>query len=281
MRTIQELYEEGQALLRDVPHPRLEAKLLVLKSTGISEEVLYSHSEKEVSKAQEKNFFRLIAKRKEGMPLAYVIQEKEFWSIPFKVLPGVLIPRPETEILVERVIALSSRRKERIVDIGTGAGIISVALAKELPQARIVATDISQAALRMARMNAALQEISSITFRQGSLFEPLKKLRLQKKCDFIVTNPPYVSEREWESLQGDIRNYEPKEALVAGENGLEFIQELAQGASEYLGPGGYLCFEIGCGQKEKAVSLFIDGWKVPLCFSDLSGIPRVIIVQAV
>lgn len=279
MRTIQDLFKKGKSLLEDSPHPSLEAKLLVLKSVRISEDKFYSHPEMEISEAQENKFFRLISKRRRGMPLAYVIQEKEFWSIPFKVFPGVLIPRPETEILVEGVIALSSKKKELIVDVGTGAGIIAVALAKELPRARIIATDISQAALKTAGENAALQKISSITFKRGSLYEPLKKLRVQGKCDFIVSNPPYVSEKEWPSLQEDIRNYEPKEALVAGEDGLEFIQSLVQGAPEYLRPGGYLCLEIGQGQKEMVISFFGDGWKAPQYFHDLSGIPRVIIAQ--
>lgn len=268
-------------MLKDVPRPSLETKLLVLKCTGIPESVFYSHPEKEVSRAQENEFFRLISKRKEGMPLAYVIGEKEFWSIPFMVFPGVLIPRPETEILVERVIALSLKQKELIVDIGTGAGVIAVALARELPRARIIATDISQVALKTAGMNAALQKISSITWRRGSLYGPLKNLRMQKKCDFIVSNPPYVSEKEWECLQEDIRNYEPKDALVAGESGLEFIRELIKGAPEFLKPGGYLCLEIGHGRKEKVISLFGDGWEAPQCFRDLSGIARVITAQSV
>jgi release factor glutamine methyltransferase len=279
LKTIQDLFKEGQSLLENSPYPPLEAKLLVLKVVKISEDEFYSHPEMEISKAQENEFLRLVNKRRGGMPLAYVVQEKEFWSIPFKVFLGVLIPRPETEILVERVIALSSKKKELIVDVGTGAGVIAVALAKELPRAQILATDISRVALKTAKMNAALQKISSITFRSGSLYEPLKKLGLQKKCDFIVSNPPYVSEKEWPSLQEDIRDYEPKEALVAGEEGLESIQDLIQGAPEYLRPGGYLCLEIGQGQKEKAISFFGDEWKAPRCFHDLSGISRVIIAR--
>jgi len=210
------------------------------------------------------------------MPLAYVIEEKEFWSIPFKVFPGVLIPRPETELLVEKVIELSSGRKELIADIGTGAGNIAVSLAKELPKAEIVATDVSQEALDAAEMNAALQKIAFITFVKGSLFEPLEELQLQEKCDFVVSNPPYVSENEWWSLQEEIVKHEPKMALVAGEGGLEFIEKLIEGAPTFLKPGGYLCFEIGFGQREKVLPLFGDKWDDPQCFDDPSGIPRLI-----
>lgn len=218
----------------------------------------------------------MVSKRVEGMPLAYVIEEKEFWSIPFKVFPGVLIPRPETELLVEKVIELSSGRKELIADIGTGAGNIAVSLAKELPKAEIVATDVSQEALDAAEMNAARQKIAFITFVKGSLFEPLEKMQLQEKCDFVVSNPPYVSENEWWSLQEEIVKHEPKMALVAGEGGLEFIEKLIEGAPTFLKPGGYLCFEIGFGQREKVLPLFGDKWDDPQCFDDLSGIPRLI-----
>jgi release factor glutamine methyltransferase len=281
LSTIRELFKQGKSLLKDVPHPFLEAKLMVIKSAGIREEILYSHPGQEVPAAAEKEFFRLVSRRREGMPLAYVLEEKEFWSMPFKVFPGVLIPRPETEILVESVIALSSGKKELIADIGTGSGVIAVALAKELPRAQILATDVSRKALRAARMNAALQKVSSVSFERGSLFGPLKKLGLQKKCDFIVSNPPYVSEAEWESLQEDTRNYEPKEALVPGENGLECIRRLAKGAASFIRSGGYLCLEIGYGQEADVVSFFGDEWKKPRLFHDLSGICRVVTVRTV
>lgn len=214
------------------------------------------------------------------MPLAYVLGEKEFWSIRFEVFPGVLIPRPETELLIEKVIELSSKRKELIADIGTGAGNIAVSLAKELPRARIVATDASYQALELAEHNARVQKISTITFARGSLFTPLKKLGLQKKCDFIVSNPPYISEKEWETLPEEIKNHEPKRALVAGESGCAMMKKLIQQAPGFLRPGGYLCLEIGWNQKEKVLSFFGDAWQDPQWFSDLNNIPRVVIAQS-
>jgi len=276
LSSVQELYLEGQSLLKRVPNPPLEAKILILKALGLSEESFYSYPERSVSKNKRMEFLRLVSKRVEGMPLAYVIEEKEFWSIPFKVFPGVLIPRPETELLVEKVIELSSGRKELIVDVGTGAGNIALSLAKELPKAEIVATDVSQEALDAAEMNAALQKIAFITFVKGSLFEPLEELQLQKKCDFVVSNPPYVSENEWRSLQEEIVKHEPKMALVAGKGGLEFIEKLIEGAPTFLKLGGTLCFEIGFGQRDDVLSLFGDKWDDPQCFDDLSGIPRLI-----
>jgi release factor glutamine methyltransferase len=284
LSSIQDLYLKGKALLEKAANPPLDAKIILLRSLGISEESFYTYPDRSVSEAQSLEYLRLVSKRAEGMPLAYVIDEKEFWSIPFTVYPGVLIPRPETELLVEKVLELSSRSKELIVDLGTGAGNIAVSLARELPEAEIVATDVSQKALDTAMANverqcerqARLQKISSIKFELGSLFEPLERLKLQKKCDMIVSNPPYVSEREWQSLQDEIRLHEPKEALVAGRTGLEFIRNLVKGAPSFIKPDGYLCLEIGYGHKEKVLSLFGNDWSSVRCFEDLSGIPRVI-----
>lgn len=279
MNTIQGLFQKGTSLLKDVSDPYLESKLLILKSLGISEESFYSYPERKVSKSVGLKFLRSISKRREGIPLAYVLEEKEFWSIRFKVSPGVLIPRPETELLIEKVIELSSKRKELIVEIGTGAGNVCVSLAKELPRASIIATDVSQQSLKLAKTNARLQNISSIGFMKGSLFDPVQKLGFQKQCDFIVSNPPYVSEKEWEGLPEEIKNHEPKEALVPGKTGFEFIKKLIRQAPVFLKPRGYLCFEMGYGQKERVLSFFGDSWQDAQCFEDLNGIPRVAIAQ--
>lgn len=279
MHTVQGLFLKGKSLLKNVSDPSLEAKLLTLKSLGISEESFYSFPERKVSKPLGLKFLRLVSKRREGIPLAYVLEEKEFWSIRFKVIPGVLIPRPETELLVEKVIELSSEGKELVVDIGTGAGNIAVSLAKELSQANILATDVCQQALKLAKTNARLQKISSIGFLQGSFFTPLKKLGLQKKCDFIVSNPPYIPEKEWETLPEEIKNHEPRRALVAGESGFEVIKNLIQQAPDFIKPGGYFCLEMGWNQKEKVLSFFGDDWQDPQWFSDLNGIPRVVAAQ--
>ena len=151
MTTIQELYTDSESLLKDFPDASIESKILVLKSLGVSEEVFYSHPDRHVSQTEVQRFYRLVLKRQQGVPLAYIVGEKEFWSLPFRVAPGVLIPRPETELLVEKVIELSARNNELIIDIGTGAGNIAVSLAKELPNVQILATDISLVALKTAR----------------------------------------------------------------------------------------------------------------------------------
>ena len=253
--------------------------MLVLKSLAISEEIFYTYPDRLVPTSKVHRFYGLISKRLSGMPLAYVIGEREFWGIRYKVVPGVLIPRPETELLVEKVIALSRRKNEIIVDIGTGAGNIAVSLAKEMPAVQIMATDICPKALGIARLNATRQKVASIAFLQGSLFSPLRDLQLGGQCDFIVSNPPYVSEDQWETLQDDIRLHEPKKALVAGNTGMEIIEELVAGAPKFLKQGGYLCLEIGFGQEEPTLSLFDEDWVGVDSLRDLSGLPRIIVGQ--
>jgi len=279
LSTIQELFQKGRLLLQDLPLPELEAKLLFLKSSSLVEEQFYSSPEKKVSRKEERQFFKLVSKRRSGFPLSYLTGIKEFWSIPFRISHGIFIPRPETELIVEKVLELSSEREETIVDIGTGCGNIAISLAKEMPQVRIIATDISQKILKMARQNASLQKASGITFARGSLFLPLKKLGLEKRCDFIVSNPPYVSEEEWERLPLEIRNHEHKSAVKAGVTGLEVIHKLIQGAPLYLKPGGYLLIEIGEGQREDVISFFGSEWNEVKCYSDLSRIPRVVVAH--
>lgn len=279
MSTIRELLLKGKSLLRDLPDPHLEAKLLLLVCTSLSEEQFYSSPDNKLSRAQERRFFELTSKRLAGFPLSYLTGTKEFWSISFKVSPGVMIPRPETELIIEKVLELSSRKDETIVDIGTGCGNIAISLAKELPQTRIIATDTEKIALEVAKANASREKLSNIIFSRGSLFSPLKELKLERKCDFIVSNPPYVSEDEWAGLARETRNHEPKSSLVAGESGLEVISNLVQGAPPYLKSGGYLLIEIGQGQKDKVLSFFKSGssWVDLDFFKDLAGIPRIVL----
>lgn len=279
LSTLQELHDEGKSLLKDYTDATLESKLLLLKSLVITEEIFYSQPDRLVSRPQAQRFYGLIAQRQLGMPLAYVIGEKEFWSLPFKVSSGVLIPRPETELIVEKVIEHAHRTEQVIADIGTGCGNIAVSLAKELHRSHLVATDISPKALEIARLNASLHRVPDIAFLDGSLYHPLKRQGLEGRCDFLVSNPPYVSEMEWETLPNEVRVHEPKSSLVPGETGLEIVQDLVSGAPVFLKRGGYLCIEIGFGQKEKAMSLFGAEWGCVDCFEDLGGIPRVIVAR--
>jgi release factor glutamine methyltransferase len=278
LKTVQELFLQGKTRLRRLPQadPALEAKILLGKAASLTEGEFFASPGRPLSRATEDRFWKLIDKRLERQPLAYLTGEKEFWSLPFAIFPGVFIPRPETEVIVERVKALSSGQKENIVDIGTGSGSLAVSLAKELPLAHIVATDISRKALRAAILNASRHNVLSVTFVQGSLFAPLKALSLKGRLHFLVSNPPYVSEKEWRFCQPEIRRHEPKKALVPGKTGLEFIRRLIQGAAEYLRLSGYLLFEIGEGQADQALSWLDRRWENIKVTNDLAGTPRVV-----
>jgi release factor glutamine methyltransferase len=254
----------------------MNAKILLCESASISIEQFHASPEKKVTKNQADFFFHLITKRLQGFPLAYLTGKKEFWSLVFAVNPEVLIPRPETELVVEQAISLSPQTGT-IADIGTGCGIIAVSLAKELPQIRVVATDISKKALETALLNAKTHKLDRIEFYQGNMLAPLRKLKLEDSCDIIVSNPPYVSEEEWEELSPEITEHEPKKALVAGQTGLEHIEELVNQAPAYLKSGGFLIFEFGAEQKEKILTIFGQEWIEKRSYNDLYGIPRVMV----
>lgn len=283
MSSIRELLLQGQRLLRHLPHidSALEARLLLQKAADLSEQDVLVFPARPVPARSERLFFKLIEKRRARVPLAYLTGEKEFWSISFAVFPGVFIPRPESELLVEKVLELSARRQELIVDVGTGSGNIALSLARELPGARLIATDSSRRALKAARTNAARQKVSSITFVEGNSSRILKGLVQPESADFIVSNPPYVSAPEWRTLEPEIRLFEPKRALVPGLTGFEFIRRLIKDSLSFLKPDGNLVCEIGQGQADHVLSFFPDGWTDVEIFKDLKGIPRVVVARKI
>jgi len=276
VKTLRDLFLSGKTRLERFPSPALEAKRLLCASLSLSEEAFFSHPERTVTDYEEKVFNSLLEKRLSGMPLAYVLGEVEFWSLPFRVPPGVVIPRPETELLIERVLDLCRRKDPLIVDIGTGCGNIAVSLARELPGAALVATDIDAEALGAARRNAARHGVANIRFCRGDLYSALDGLGLEGRCSFVVSNPPYVSRKQWENLEDELRRWEPRAGLVGGDTGLEIIARLVTGAPAYLEQGGFLCMEIGFDQRERVLSLFRSGWSTVECHRDLSGWDRVL-----
>jgi release factor glutamine methyltransferase len=273
-RTLQELFRLGAALLEDRPQSLLEAKVLLLRAARISEEGFLAAPQVPLAAETEAFFLRLVEKRRRGTPLSHLTGSREFWSIPLAVSPSVLIPRPETEVLVEKVLELASRDRETILDVGTGSGNIAIALAKELPRARILATDISLRALAVARRNASVHKARRVEFVRSNLFSAFRASGL--RFDFIVSNPPYISKRDWGALPAEVRDFEPRRALLAGESGLEVIRRLARQAGRFLRPGGYLIFEIGDGQRDEVLALFGKRWTEIETAWDLAGKPRVI-----
>lgn len=272
--TLLELFRSGVALLGDRPQAVLEAKVLLLRAAGLTEERFLASPACPCTPRAEAAFRRLVGKRLDGVPLSHLTGTKEFWSIPIEVTPSVLVPRPETEGLVEKVLELSTRESESILDVGTGSGCIAIALAKELPRAAIQAVDVSERALRVARRNAARHKAKHIEFRRSDLFSAFRGTGV--RFDFIVSNPPYVSRREWDGLPPEVRAFEPRRALLAGESGLELIERLVRRAGAFLRPGGYLIFEIGEGQRDPVLGLFGKRWTEIETAWDLAGKPRVI-----
>jgi release factor glutamine methyltransferase len=272
--TLNDLFRDGIARLGDRPHAVLESKVLLLRAARISEERFLAAPDRTCPAKAEAFFRRLLERRIAGAPLSHLTGTREFWSIPFEVTASVLVPRPETEGLVEKVLELSTREGESILDVGTGSGCIAIALAKELPRAAITAVDVSRRALAVARRNAARHRARSVEFRRSDLFSAFRGTGV--KFDFIVSNPPYVSRAEWEALPADVRDFEPRRALFAGESGLELIERLVRRAGTFLRPGGYLVFEIGDGQRESVLGLFGRRWTEIETAWDLAGKPRVI-----
>lgn len=278
-RTLSDLLREGAAALGSSPSSALDAKVLLLKAARLSEEEFFMAPDAPVSKRVEADFRRLVGRRLAGVPIAYITGEKEFWSLKFAVAPSVLIPRPETEILVEKILEVARRDGELILDVGTGSGNLAVALAKEMPRSTVYAVDVSLRALKVARSNALRHRLKNIVFARSDLFSGLRGRGL--KFDFIVSNPPYVARGEWEKLPEEIRSHEPRRALLAGESGLEVVERLVRRSLSFLKPGGYLVFEIGDGQRDKVLALFDGRWREIETAWDLAGRARVITARRV
>ncbi len=270
----------------EIENPRLNAELLLARSLNLSTEGLYAHLHDQVKEREKGELERLIQRRISGEPLQYILEHQEFWSINFKVDRHVLMPRPETELLVEQSLLILSgtsfKRTLSVLEIGTGSGAIAIALAKEMKNIFLVATDISKDALEIAMENAKLEGVQSqIEFVNGDLFGPFRPSRERKFFDLILSNPPYIIRTEIGSLAKEVRDYEPIVALDGGEDGLEFYRRLISQAPFYLREGGWFLLEIGQGQG-LLVSELIEGggnFLKPDCIPDLSGIERVIKVQ--
>jgi len=276
-----------------VPSPRMNAELLIMFTLGCDRAYLYAHPERDLTADEVSRYDAALARRSTGVPAQYITGHQEFWGRGLIVSPAVLIPRPETEHVVEAVLALASgadsMQKQdqrprtgvsaphqlRIVDIGTGSGAIALALAGEFPAAEIHATDISEAALEVARANAARHELSSrIRFNHADLLSGLPL----EKFDFVISNPPYVGENEEDSVQLEVRKFEPRNAVFAGPTGIEVIERLIPQAHAALAPGGWLVFEIS-GTIADRVQKLLSGWSEVDIKSDLQGIARVAIAR--
>jgi release factor glutamine methyltransferase len=266
-----------------IENPRLNAERLlafVLKSDRVG---LYLQFDKPLGAGERESFKALLKRRAGHEPLQYILGECEFMSLPFRVTPDVLIPRPETEILVEKILeSFGAAGPVRILDIGTGSGCIAVSLAKRLPESLVDAVDVDPSALDLARTNAERNGVAErarfieADIRAGDFVQSV-----HAPYDAVVSNPPYVSLPDWASLPKDVRDFEPRAALCDEADGLSFYRVIAMKAKALLQPGGNLFLEIGFGQKEAVAAILqSSGYVNVITFPDLNGIDRVVQAQA-
>jgi release factor glutamine methyltransferase len=268
-----------------VPSPRMNAELLLMFTLDCDRAHLHAHPERELNNDELNRYDGALSERVRGVPAQYITGHQEFWGMDLIVSSAVLIPRPETEHVVETVLELAQRhaarheharrslahRPSRIVDVGTGSGCIALALAKDLPDAEIHATDNSRSALEIARANAARHNFESrVQFHEANLLQGL-----ERDFDFVVSNPPYVGESEEDQVQLEVRKFEPRRAVFGGPTGVEVIARLIPQARTALHPGGWLVMEIS-GTIAEQVKHLLHSWDEIHTVSDLQGIPRVI-----
>jgi release factor glutamine methyltransferase len=256
--------------------PRRDAELLLLHVIQRDRAYLLAHPDAVITPEEETQYYEWLRRRAAHEPIQYIVGEQEFFGLTFSVTPDVLIPRPETEHLVEALLERVPRdRPLRIVDVGTGSAAIAVALAHALPLAQVTALDISEAALDVARRNAETHRVADrVRFLKSDLLSAVTGQRF----DAVVSNPPYVAETDRASLEPQVRDYEPASALFAGPTGLDIYERLVPQAFEALGTSGWLLMEIGLGQSD-ALARLLSGWDNVSFVDDLQGIPRVACAQ--
>jgi release factor glutamine methyltransferase len=276
---LRECLEQGAARLGAGPHPdraRRDAEALLLHVTGKNRAWMLAHESDDFGGCVAIQYASLLERRLAGEPIQYITGEAEFYGLPFRVTPHVLIPRPETEHLVETVIALCrGMERPRIVDVGTGSGAIAVGLAHELPQAQVTATDLSDAAIEIAQENAARNGLAGrIRLVQGDLLGPFAG----QQFDVVASNPPYVSTADRATLAVEVREHEPAMALFAGADGMTMYRRLIPQAAAVLVTGGHIVLEIGYDQKQAIGNLLAEsGYQEVEFVPDLQGIARVAI----
>lgn len=260
-----------------LPHsnsPRLDAEILLSQILGVARSYLLAWPEKILTANQNAQFQALLTRRAQGEPIAYLTCQKEFWSLDLQVDENTLIPRPETELLVEQTfIRLPLDSRTLVIDLGTGSGAIALAIAQERPQCRVLATDKSSAALKVARANAQNLGLHQVEFLISDWWAALGDI----KAGLIVSNPPYVAAADPHLNQSDVQ-YEPRSALVAGEDGLADIRLLVAQSISHLQPGGWLLLEHGYNQAEAVRKLF-EQYAAVITYNDLAGLPRVTVGQ--
>ena len=272
-QTISDALHTASVMLERIStSPRLDAELLLEYVTGLPRSHFRASPEREVPAAAGWSFQQLVKRRMQAEPVAYIRSQQEFWSLVFEVTPDVLIPRPESELLVERALALLPlNRDARVADLGTGSGAIAIAIASERPAVTVIATERSKAALAIAARNASRLQVPNVSFSHGDWFQPLAAERF----DVIVSNPPYIAEND-PDLDPQVRKHEPIEALISGPAGLESLDHIAANASSHLHADGWLILEHGWKQAASVRNLLVrNGFTHVRSHADLAGYERV------
>jgi release factor glutamine methyltransferase len=275
MMNLQAALQQGADLLNEaaVPAARLTAEVLLSHALKRRREYLYAHPEEELSEVAWIHYGRYLHERLQGKPTQYITKEQEFYGRPFRVSPAVLIPRPETEHVVETVLRLAPDAR-RAIDVGTGSGAIAVTLAAECKNLRVSGTDISRDALQVAKANAETNR-AEVSWAQCDLLSAFAG-----RCfDVVASNPPYVPDGDKEDLQVEVRDFEPAVALYGGPTGNEIYARLIPQAARVLKPGGWLVMELGYRSLDAVRSLFGEEWHNLEDVADLAGIPRVLAAQ--
>lgn len=277
--TIREILLKYSKELEEISStPRLDVEILLQKALGdVDRLYIHLNLEKVLSQEEDNLFLKLINERLNNRPIAYIVGNREFMGLDFYVQEGVLIPRPDTEILVEEVIEIGKNKDEiEILDIGTGSGAITVSLAKYLDNANLTSVDISEIALEVGKKNSISNNVDNkIEFIKSNLFTEIDK---NKKFDIIVSNPPYIRKKDVETLESQVKDFEPYTALEGGEDGLDFYRKITEQAKLYLKENGVLAYEVGHDQSEDVSKLMeINGYTNIYTKKDLQGIDRVVI----
>ena len=261
--------------------PRLDAEVLLAHLLKTDRVGVYTRYDRPLAPEERQAFKEMIKRRSKREPVAYITGHREFFSLDFRVGPGVLIPRPDTEVLVGKALEIRQNfgdKKISILDLGTGSGNIAICLAHKLPEDKITACDISGDSIRIAKENAIGLGANSIGFFEGNLFEPVKGRRF----DMIVSNPPYIAKGEFKTLEADVKDFEPRSALDGGNDGLHFYRRILGECRQFLKDGGYLLLEIGAFQAAAVKDILAVSGSIRYCHTqkDYAGHDRVIVAQA-
>lgn len=263
----------------DYTNTKLEARIILAKLLNVDKSYIYAHEDMEINQAVKDEFIKIMEKRATGYPIQYILKEREFMGLDFHIDEGVLIPRPDTEVLVEFIIDyINDNYKEeniKVLDLGIGSGAIALSIAHYCRESTVYATDISPKAIEIANINKDRLGLENVKISQGNLFQPIEDMKNSFKI--IVSNPPYIQSDEINRLQSQVKDYEPLQALDGGEDGLRFYRNISKKAKEFLKEKGLLIYEIGHDQGNQVSHiLFKEGYKDIEVLKDLQGKDRVV-----